>query len=123
MTREQQEKIRRMRLQIIPYAQIAKELGIAKNTVKSYCYRNGLHTEVVTQKNGTCLECGKPLKAKKTRPPVYCSNVCKIRYWRVHRENPNLVEYVCEHCGRVFEASPNPPRKYCSIECYRNRNN
>ena len=42
MTNEQQEKIRRLRLNGIGYAKVANELGLSKETVKSFCRRNGL---------------------------------------------------------------------------------
>ena len=42
MTKEQKEKIIRFRRQGLGYADIGRELDISKDTVKSFCRRNGL---------------------------------------------------------------------------------
>lgn len=42
MTNEQKEKIIRFRRQGLGYADIGRELDISKDTVKSFCRRNGL---------------------------------------------------------------------------------
>ena len=42
MTKEQKEKIIRFRRQGLGYADIGRELDISKETVESFCRRNGL---------------------------------------------------------------------------------
>ena len=42
ITKEQKEKIIRFRRQGLGYADIGRELDISKDTVKSFCRRNGL---------------------------------------------------------------------------------
>ena len=42
MTKEQKEKIIRFRRKGLGYADIGRELDISKDTVKSFCRRNGL---------------------------------------------------------------------------------
>ena len=63
MTSEQKEKIIRFRRQGFGYADIGRELGISKDTVKNFCRRNGLMvlgSKTVDDKD-RCRECGKPI--------------------------------------------------------------
>lgn len=125
MTATQKEIIYRMRQQRIGYAEIGKELGIPTATIKTYCYRNGLHTEVLIHNASLCKNCGKAIKEKsKTRPRVFCSEACKRSWWNDHRKerkNDNIVEYSCIVCGKRFSDYANSNRKYCSLSCFRNR--
>ena len=57
------EKIIRFRRQGLGYADIGRELDISKDTVKSFCRRNGLmisDCNPVDDKD-RCRECGKPI--------------------------------------------------------------
>ena len=69
MTNEQQEKIRRLRLNGAGYTKVANELGMSKETVKSFCRRNGLAGKAEDmsakqkEKEGVvCCNCRKPLE-------------------------------------------------------------
>ena len=42
MTNEQKIKIKQLRLEGMGYTTVAKTLGLSKETVKSFCRRNGL---------------------------------------------------------------------------------
>ena len=42
MTNEQKEKVMLMRRQCYSYSEIADSVGVAKNTIKSFCQRNDL---------------------------------------------------------------------------------
>ena len=125
MTTTQKETIQRMRLQRIGYTQIAKEVGLTVNTVKMYCYRNGLNTEALIKNAALCKNCGKVITEKsKTRPRVFCSEECKRAWWNAHRKerkNDNIVEYACTTCGKHFFDYAHSNRKFCSLACYRNR--
>lgn len=125
MTTTQKETIQRMRQQRLGYTQIAKEVDLPLNTVKSYCFRNGLHTEVLINNSDLCKNCGKVITQKsKTRPRVFCSQECKCTWWNSHRKerkNDNIVEYTCAVCGKTFLDYAHSNRKYCSLACYRKR--
>ena len=70
MTSEEKSRLSAMRKAGRSYTEIADELGISKNTVKTFCRRNGLTPEVeskpveVTPAPTTdrlCPHCGKPV--------------------------------------------------------------
>ncbi len=67
MTDEQKTKIMSLRREGLGYTAIAKRLDISKDTVKSFCRRNGLAGEMAVRgqecqtQGGLCRECGKPL--------------------------------------------------------------
>lgn len=124
MTEAQKKQIYKMRKQFVPYSEIAKEIGLSANTVKSYSYRHGLHTTQLLMERRLCICCGKPLPPQKTRPLMYCSNKCRVKYWRAHRtkDTDKLIETHCVICGRTIYDYESAHRKYCSRECFENRN-
>lgn len=124
MTEVQKKQIHKMRKQFVPYSEIARQIGLPVNTVKSYCYRHGLHTTQLLTERQLCLCCGNPLPPKKTRPSLYCSNKCKMKYWRANRtkNSQKLIETPCVVCGRMISDYASARRKYCSRECFENRN-
>ena len=67
MTEEQKKQIIRLRKKGCGYTAVANKVGISKDTVKSFCRRNGLAGEMAvsaeTQVPG-CRECGKPLQQR-----------------------------------------------------------
>lgn len=121
----QKEQIHKMRLQFIGYADIAKELGLSANTVKSYCFRHDLHTEALFNNADRCKNCGKVITNKsKTRPRKFCCDACKRIWWNAHRyerSNENIIECTCVACGKTFKDYVKARRKFCSVDCYRER--
>ena len=63
MTIFQKEIILQLRYQGASYSEIAKAVGLPRDTVKSFCRRNAASTEmIITEPNlNGCRECGKPL--------------------------------------------------------------
>lgn len=69
MTDGQRQQIRHLRKEGCGYKAIAKELDISRDTVRSFCRRNGLAGEMSGKtadqdgqpKDGICRECGKEL--------------------------------------------------------------
>lgn len=125
MTTEERNKIVRMRKTGIGYATIAQELGLSKNTVKTFCRRNGL-TSAERAESGPeqhiCPQCGAYVeqtpgrKAKK-----FCSDICRNKWWNTHLgevKREAMYEYACPTCGKTFYAYGNRHRKYCSHQCY-----
>ena len=63
MTEEQKKQIIRLRKKGCGYTAVANKVGISKDTVKSFCRRNGLAGEMAAAETPVpgCRECGKPL--------------------------------------------------------------
>lgn len=107
------------------YAEIAKELSISRDTVKTFCRRNNITVEstgVSKETEGICPECGKPIMQISGRKPKrFCSPECRQKWWNAHPERIGqkaVYEYACPNCGQSFTAYGNSHRKYCSHECY-----
>lgn len=126
MTEEQKLQIMRFRNEGFGYAKVADKLGISKDTVKSFCRRNGLNGKAVqidvVDTGSGCRECGKALhqeEGKKQR--VFCSEECRITWWHKHPEKIKqkaVYSFTCACCSQPFTAYGNSKRKYCSHECY-----
>ena len=94
MTPEEKSSLSAMRKAGRSYTEIAAELGISKNTVKTFCRRNGLTPEVeskpveVTPSPATdrlCPQCGRPVIQPECRKQKkFCSDTCRNRWWNSH---------------------------------------
>lgn len=125
MRQEQKEKIITLRRRGFGYADIERELGISRNTVKSFCRRNGLgviQEHISTEVSDRCRECGKPLIQKdKQKKRVFCCRECREKWWKAHPDRVNrkaVYSFTCACCGKAFMAYGNSHRKYCCHECY-----
>ena len=127
MTEEQKLQIIRFRNEGCGYTMVADRLGLSKDTVKSFCRRNGLNGKAVqttsaTIKGSVCRECGKAVTqeiGKKKR--VFCSEECRTSWWHKHPEKIKqkaVYSFTCACCNQTFTAYGNAKRKYCSHECY-----
>ncbi|KNY29008.1 hypothetical protein Bccel_4282 [Pseudobacteroides cellulosolvens ATCC 35603 = DSM 2933] len=106
------------------YRQIAIELGISENTIKSYCIRNNLGSvrRELNEKGDYCKQCGRLLvKGKVGHPSKFCSQKCREAWWKANAE---IIEkrawYTidCACCGKKFDSYGNQKRKFCGHECY-----
>ena len=82
MTEEQKKQIIRLRKKGCGYTAVANKVGISKDTVKSFCRRNGLAGEMAAVQGDSvpgCRECGKPFTAYGNSRRKYCSHECYIR--------------------------------------------
>jgi uncharacterized protein YjcR len=115
MTDEQKNSVKALRETGISYTQIAEQLGLSANTVKSFCRRSEAAKML-------CKNCGKPLEqARKRKPKTFCGDWCRREWWRRNRDKirRNAIYHLsCAHCGRHFESYGNRGRKYCSHDCY-----
>ena len=131
MTSEEKSRLSAMRKAGRSYTEIAAELGISKNTIKTFCRRNGLTREVeskpveVTPAPTTerlCPHCGKPvIQLEGRKEKKFCSDTCRNRWWNSHMDmvkRKAIYEYTCPTCGSAFTAYGNSHRKYCCHECY-----
>lgn len=124
MTDEQKEKIIRFRRMGRGYADIGKELGISKDTVKSFCRRNSLTSADLPTVDTAdrCRECGVEIKQRpKKKKQIFCCKACREKWWTQHPEQIRqkaVYGFTCAGCGKSFTAYGNSKRKYCSHECY-----
>lgn len=126
MTAEQKSIIKNMRRKMHSYTEIADVTGLSINTIKSYCYRNGLNTDELLKNGTTCKNCGTTImKQSKTKPRVFCCDDCKLDWWKKHKteHNSNFIRnYTCPTCGKTFSDYNSAKRVYCSEKCYQRRN-
>lgn len=124
MTDEQKLMIEEYRRKGVGYKQIAKELEMSPNSVKSYCRRNKLSNEDLKKDDGEffCEQCGTIIPQVKGRKRKrFCSDKCRNQWWNSHLDQVKrkaVYEYVCPVCGKAFSVYGNAKRKYCSHACY-----
>ena len=129
MTIEEKKQIVVLRKAGKSLTQIADELGVSRNTIKTFCRRNGLSgdadsmPELITDPfEKPCRCCGKPvIQMPGRKEKRFCSDECRTRFWNTHlaeAERDGMTEYTCPVCGSRFHAYGNRNRKYCSHECY-----
>ena len=126
MTQQQKEFIAEYRASGASYGEIAKELGLSVNTVKSYCQRNPIGKElpklVEAVCTDRCLQCNTPLEQTPGhRQKRFCSTKCRNRWWQAHLDlmkRKTMKSWICQYCGREFQQYGNRPRKFCSQGCY-----
>ena len=131
MTPDEKSRLTALRKAGRSYTEIADVLGISKNTVKTFCRRNGLSPEVeiipeeivsVSTTDRFCPHCGKPvIQTQGRKEKKFCSDVCRTRWWNSHLSLVNrkaVYEFSCPTCGSAFTAYGNRHRKYCCHECY-----
>jgi endogenous inhibitor of DNA gyrase (YacG/DUF329 family) len=128
MTGEQKQTILRRRNAGRAYSQIADEVGLSTNTVKSYCRRAGLSESNASKDTGNkenkdqCPNCGKKLRSiAGAKPKKFCCDKCRRAWWNAHRDqmkHKNACHLSCAHCGAGFDGCTGAERKYCSHACY-----
>ena len=95
MTKEQKNKIRKLREKGFGYKLIAKELGISANSVKSFCRRNELFEPNGQTTSAHCEQCGKELvhtpKKKKKR---FCSDISMPALYSHNQVHPTRCPEV-----------------------------
>ena len=123
MDAKQKEEIAHLRMQGMTYEQVATQLQLSVNTVKSYCQRNRLggRKQAVSEKY-FCRQCGMEVKQTLHRKlKKFCSDKCRMKWWNsnlkeLHRKSGQSI--VCPICKNVFIVYASANRKYCSRVCY-----
>lgn len=114
------QAILKMREDGASYAEIADIFASSPNTVKSICYRNGVHAPLSNgAETGLCKNCGKPL----SHPTgggrkIFCSNRCRYQWWN-HFRSRQPYRLICYCCGKEFVSFGNKKKQFCGRECYR----
>lgn len=126
MTGAQMHNVQVMRRQGLSPTQIAENLGMSVNTVKSYCRRNNLSATSKDTGNKEnkehCKCCGKRVPQTTGRKQkLFCSDACRYRWWNKNRQQASrrsLEVKHCHHCGRLFASYPRLQQRYCCHACY-----
>jgi len=129
MNRYQKEQALALRRSDETCANIAKNLGLSVNTVKSFCSKNNTKSEaknsIAVEANADssiCPQCGNKItQASGRKPKKFCSDECRVLWWNSHSENVSrkaLYSFKCASCGKEFTAYGNANRRYCSHPCY-----
>jgi len=126
VTHAQKGRITSLRGEGASYAQIAATLGLSENTVKSYGRRSRLDSVAtknvpITDTTGSCDHCGRAFVVSSQKAKRFCTNKCRMVWWRAHPEQMNrkaIQHIVCFCCGVAFDHYGNSRRKYCSHACY-----
>lgn len=108
-----------MRRQGCSYQEIARQLILSPNTVKSVCRRSDLQSPTPEMSTlDTCKNCGASLPpGYRGRKRTFCSDKCRYAWWnQSRRKQPYRLTCYC--CGRPFISYGNRKRKFCSRECY-----
>lgn len=125
LTERQKEEVAGLRWAGLGYTAVAKKMGMPKETVRSFCRRNGLAGEMartVQPSDGQCRECGRGLQQKEgVKRRVFCCKECREKWWHSHPEQIRqraVYSFTCAGCGAAFTAYGDARRKYCSHSCY-----
>ena len=94
--------------------EISKLLDTPEATIRTWFFR-------FPDNETTCLLCGAKIAltpGKKKR--IFCSDKCRIIWWRKHPELMQLkmVEKECAHCQETFLSYASSKRRFCSRNCY-----
>lgn len=140
MTNKEKTEILALRKEGYSIPQIAEELQVPLNTVKSFLYRKSqpaAEDGPVAEPNAAsvtlsttlpssdrvvrpCLYCGKDVRQlphHKTKK--FCGPECRVRWWNENKgqsQGKRISAKTCPACGETFRAYGN--RKYCSHACY-----
>jgi len=135
MTSEEKNQIARMRKSGLGYTKIARELGLSKNTVSSFCRRNDLtegvsaetKTDILQEANEKpCLNCGAPVRQTPGRKEKkFCCDRCRNKWWNAHLSLVKKTailqeanEKPCLNCGAPVRQNPGrKEKKFCCDSC------
>ena len=109
MTNKQKEKIIVLRQDGTSYKEIAEQLDLSVNTVKSYCQRHELQTYVKVRNSlRLCMQCHAEIpQTPKRKAKKFCCGKCRQLWWTAHSNLihcVSLVNHTCPVCGKTFQA-------------------
>lgn len=120
MNIKQIQEITKLQIKGYGYKRIANILNLSANTVKSYSRRHPLNTKKIAEMS-VCLNCGKDFTHDKQRASKkFCSNKCRLDWWKSNTNIQGDTKYICKYCGRTFFGYKSKHRKYCCRVCYSN---
>lgn len=119
MTQLEKQEIIKLRNEGKSYKQISELTGICLSTIKTVCLR---YQTKQNEQVYYCKCCGRKLvftDGKKQKQ--YCSDTCRMRYWRNNKDKMNIahtIQVECPVCSRVFTVYETKKKTYCCRECY-----
>lgn len=112
MTVIEKKTIKYLRVKGALYSEIASELGIHPETVRSFCRKEGL-SNIAPDGNKNCIECGEE------SDKIFCSEKCRSAWRRsTGRLSEKTYHHTCAGCGIEFDTVGNKNQSYCSLRCY-----
>ena len=126
MTDREKEAITRFRENGRSYQEIADNLNINKDAVRSFCRTHHIapKMDIKNRPEKVCQACGKIIHDKpgRGRKRRFCSDKCRSIWWSIHPEAmehslEKIHIYKCAYCGKAFRGYTNVKRKYCSNDC------
>ncbi len=91
MTEAQKQEILTLKSKGNSYRRIAVLLSLPENTVKSFLRREHKQSD----KSGICRNCNKKLELiPKHRAKTFCSDNCRITYWRKMKKGRDINENI-----------------------------
>ena len=127
MTNQQKEAVLQLRSKGLGYTEIARQLGLSVNTLKSFGRRYGVPSlyrvsgieagEQQPNLNG-CKQCSAALiQTPHRRKKSFCSDRCRYAWWMHNRAlSQSATPNKCPSCGKLFVARNS--QRYCSHTCY-----
>ena len=91
MTHDEKKQIAALRGRGVSYTDIASQLGLSRDTVKSYCRRNSIVVSEQTASSETdcCEFCGKHLsQTQGKKKKRFCSRECCLNLSLIHISEP-----------------------------------
>ena len=91
MNDSQRMMIKQLRAAGLGYKEIGKRLNLSKESVHTFCRRNGLSGYAKQMR--LCRFCGSPIyQTDKTKTRIFCSNSCKDKYRYMHNKQAKANE-------------------------------
>ena len=121
MTEKQTRQINALRETGAGYKKIAELTGLSRDTIRNFLKKNSNNkpSEYI-EKKGKCKYCGCEIcSIPHKREKIFCSNKCRMSWWKEHRELINhkrAEKKICAFCKEQFITERS--RKYCSWKCY-----
>lgn len=117
----QKERVIELRRRGHSFGEIAEQVDISRNTIKSLCHRLKIEPiQLGTEaQDGICLHCQipfTPVTGKK-----FCSTNCRLSWWHANPQRLNrkaIYTFTCPNCQQPFSAYGNSKRKCCTHACY-----
>jgi endogenous inhibitor of DNA gyrase (YacG/DUF329 family) len=121
MTHIQKREILNLRGQGLGYAQIAEAVGLPKNTVKTFCWRNQQQPDqpiaviapapvpkpIAVMPEGNCPNCGSAIaQVPRQKPRRFCCEQCRRAWWNAHRDElRHRTDHssICLYCGKSYD--------------------
>lgn len=123
MTSQQKEAVLQLRNKGLGYTEIARQLGLSVNTLKSFGRRNDApRLDRALSDEGErvdgCKQCGSALiQTPKHRRKLFCSDRCRYAWWTQNRLlSRSSTPRVCPNCEKHYVARKS--QKHCSHSCY-----